>query len=74
MVYNALDIAHQLIQSSLPKPRSLSSSPKHYLTMTSLKRTRVPPLMAQPFEVINVTTDTDSNTQDGNKPSEQAHG
>ncbi|CAF1566200.1 unnamed protein product [Adineta ricciae] len=71
MVYNALDIAHQFIQKSLPKPRSESSSPKQYLITNSFQSSRFIPLMARPFEVINITGETTDNTKDDGKPPEQ---
>ena len=71
MVYNSLDITHQFIQKSLPKPRSESSSPKQYLITNLFQSSRIIPLMAQPFELINITGETTNNTPNDGKPPEQ---
>jgi hypothetical protein len=68
MVCNALDTVHQLIESLLPKARTEFSLPKQYFTTTLMKQTLQTPLMAQPVEVINVTGETSSGSQGGNKP------
>jgi len=44
------------------------------MTTTSLNKTRLTPLMAQPYEVINVTTGNTGGTQDVNKPPDKPNG
>ncbi len=44
------------------------------MTTSSLNKTRLTPLMAQPYEVINVTTGNTGGTQDDTKPPDKPNG
>jgi len=44
------------------------------MTTNSLNKTRLTPLMAQPYEVVNVTTDNTGGTQDVSKPPDKPNG
>jgi hypothetical protein len=71
MVHNTLDLVSQIIHNSLQKSHKKPSITQQLMTTTLLNKTRIIPLMAQPYEVINVTT---SGTQDASKPPDKPNG
>jgi hypothetical protein len=68
MVRSAIDFVNQCVNNSLQKPHTKSSTTGHFMNTTLLNKTRITPLMAQPFEVINVANDNTSGTQVVTKP------
>ncbi len=74
MVHNAFDLFNKFTHHSLPKPHTKLSTTQPLMTTTSLNKTRITPLMAQPFEVINVTAGSTGSTQDVTKPPDQPDG
>lgn len=55
MVYNTFDTINKLIhKSSLKAPTKLSIT-QQFMTSISFNKTRITPLMATPFEEVNVT-------------------
>jgi hypothetical protein len=74
MVDNALDIVTQFIHNTLQKSHTRPSVTQQFLTTTSLSKTRITPLMAQPFEVVNVTNGNTGGTQGDTKPPDKPNG
>jgi len=74
MVYNAVEFIDQFLHNSLPKFPTKTSMTQQLMTTSSLNKTRLTPLMAQPYEVINVTNGNTGDTQDVNKPPDKPNG
>jgi hypothetical protein len=74
MVQHASDLVTEFIHNSLQKYPTKSFVTSQLMTTTSLNKTRLTPLMAQPYEVINVTTGNTGGTQDVNKPPDKPNG
>jgi hypothetical protein len=74
MVHNTIDFVNELVHTSLQKLPIQLSTTHQLLTTTSLNKTRIVPLMAQPYEVVNVTTGDTGSTQDGTKPPDKPNG
>jgi len=74
MVNNALDLVTEFVHNTLQKSYTKPSITQHFLTTTSLNKTRITPLMAQPYEVINVTDSNTGGTQDASKPPDKPNG
>jgi hypothetical protein len=71
MVQHASDLVTEFIHNSLQKYPTKNFVTSQLMTTTSLNKTRLTPLMAQPYEVINVTT---GGAQDANKPPDKPNG
>jgi len=74
MVYNAVEFIDKLVHNSLPKFPTKPFMTQQLMTTSSLNKTRLIPLMAQPYEVINVTTGNTGGTQDDTKPPDKPNG
>lgn len=74
MVQNTFDFIHEVTHHSLIKPIIKPPLTQQYLVTKSLTKTRLTPLMAQPYEVINVTSSTSGSTQEVQKPPDKPNG
>lgn len=74
MVYTALDTITQFAHNSLPKSRLKLSVTQQFMTTTLFDKRRIAPLMARPFEVINVTIGDTGSTTDVTKPPDESNG
>lgn len=74
MVHNAVGLVGEFIHNTLQKAYTKPSITPHFLTTTSLNKTRITPLMAQPYEVVNVTTGNTGGTEDVSKPPDKPNG
>jgi hypothetical protein len=71
MVHNAFDVVSQFVHYSLDKSHIKTPVTQQFMTTTSLNKTRITPLMATPYEVVNVTND---DTQGDTKPPDKPNG
>ena len=71
MVQASIGSVGELVHNSFTK----ALAAPQLLTVSSLNKTRLTPLMAQPYEVVNVTSgNTTSGGQGTNKPPDKPNG
>ena len=74
MVQNSADFVSELVHNSLHKSYTKVLGTSSLFTVSSLGQTRLTPLMAQPYEVVNVTSGNTSGGQGTNKPPDKPNG
>jgi hypothetical protein len=74
MVQNSADMVSELVHNSFQKSYTKVFGGSQLFTVSSLGQTRLIPLMAQPYEVINVTSGNTSGGQGTTKPPDKPNG
>ncbi|CAF2085364.1 unnamed protein product [Rotaria magnacalcarata] len=63
MVHNAIGSITETVHQSLEKSYKKLSSPQQFTNISLQNKTSIKPLMAQPYEVINITNGNGGGTQ-----------
>ncbi|CAF1592987.1 unnamed protein product [Rotaria magnacalcarata] len=74
MVHNAIGSITETVHQSLEKSYKKLSSPQQFTNISLQNKTSIKPLMAQPYEVINITNGNGGGTQVIIKPPDKPNG
>lgn len=74
MVQNSLGVATDFVQNTLQKSYTKVLGTSQLFTVSSLVQNRPTVLMAQPYEVVNVTSGNTSGGQGTTKPPDKPNG
>lgn len=74
MVHNAVHFVLQSAHNSLEKPRTKLVISQQFMNTKLQDKNATTPLMAQPYEVVNVTSGCNDGAQGVNKPPDKPNG
>lgn len=74
MVQGSAEFFGELVHKSLQNSYTKVLGTSQLFTVSSLGQTRLAPLMAQPYEVVNVSSGNTSSGQGTNKPPDKPNG